>query len=134
MLNSSSVQASKMLKHNVKPKSTSQTEQELLYRRLELILKQMLMVLAKESVALSKVSGKSCGNLEMFISLKFIQTRAKLKEKLKIQIAKRQFEPFFSAIEILNIKFSKNQMCNSVVMRKTIEDVLYAHIFGQTKS
>lgn len=53
---------SKMLKFTNKLKPTSQSEQELLYHRLELILKQMLLVLAKENVALNKVSGKKNGN------------------------------------------------------------------------
>lgn len=58
---SSFIQRATMLKCK-KSKSSSQNEQELLYRRLESILKQMLLVLAKESVALNTISGKNCGN------------------------------------------------------------------------
>lgn len=46
-----------------KPKSNSLNSKEMLYYDLETILKQMLIVWAKQSIALQNISGKKSGKL-----------------------------------------------------------------------
>lgn len=52
-----------MLKFKQKPKTKPLNDIELLYYRLEEILKQMLIVWAKESVAVRTISGTKSGTL-----------------------------------------------------------------------
>lgn len=50
---------------------------EMIFANLEAIIRQMLLVWAKESIALNKISGKKCGNyIEMHV-----KTDAKSKLK-----------------------------------------------------
>lgn len=51
-----------MLKGNKKLKANPQYTSEMLYRHLELILKQMLRVWATETIAVRKISGLKSGN------------------------------------------------------------------------
>lgn len=87
-----------MFKCSQKSKLNPQYSKEMLYRRLEIILKQMLIVWAKQSVAIRNISGMKSGN----------HSKKKLASN-KIKMHSRNHDRFI--IMILNINPNSCYAC-----------------------